>query len=259
MASYLAPPTSEGHWLPSPTDSTFSHATRFTHVPPTPTTNSTPSNLTPTTSTFNSWSRVDTNLKRMRFDRSFAVPRDHWSWLTHEDSQRRSRTRVEVRKIIDKRSDENAQKKMDPRFKLRLDHRLVCDGRSAVLAQLTIWQPLYGGCLDQSPWPPCSEFKHEGDERYTSQMDRFFPSPRVARNDTCNWQQGKLKRQTELDETLPVPWQPRYQSKHNHLTTFPWWNTINNPLESDPAANLKSVWHHIERVEKLLDETDDDY
>ena len=247
------------YWLPSPTDSTFSQAPHLTLVPPTPTTQATSSTITPTTFTFNLWSRIDTNIKRMRFDRSFAVPRDHWDWLTHEDSLKRSRTRVEVRRIMDRRRDEVALKKMDPRFKLQLDRRLTHDGLSAVLAKPTIWQPSYADSPDQSPWPPCSEFKHEGDERHTSQMDRFFPSPRLARNDTCNWQQGTLRLQTEMDETLPVPWQARYYSGTNHWRVFPWWNTINDPLESDPAANLRSVWHHVERVEKLLDETDDDY
>ena len=258
MAAHRTP-TPGAYWLPSPTDSTFSQAQRLTNVPPTPTTHGTSSTVTPTTFTFNLWSRIDANMKRMRLDRSFAAPRDHWDWLAHEEASSRSRTRVEVRKIIEQRSNEVALKNMDSRFKLQLDNRLVRDGLSAVLAKPTIWQPCYAASPDQSPWPPCAEFKHEGDERHTSQMDRFFPSPRLARNDSCNWQQVNLRPQTELDEVLPVPWQARYFSGTNHWRVFPWWNTINDPLESDPAANLKSVWHHIERVENLLNETDDDY
>ena len=259
MAAYH-PYAHAGHFTPSepsPLDGHYPQAHHFTPV------HLGGAILTPASFSLNIWNRIDSGMRRMRFDRSFTVPRNYYEFSEHADAARRAKARVEVRKILDNAKEAAFVERLDSRFKLKFlngnGDRILSDGRSAVLAQPSIWQPSYASCVDQSPWPPCTEFKHEGDERHTSQMDRFFPPPRQQRNETCNWQQGMLKRQAPMDETLPGPWAPRYWHLLNHQTNFPWWNTINEPLESDPAETLRSVWHHIERVERMLAETDDDY
>ena len=241
---------SPGYWNPNPLNGIVPYARQLiTTAPQTP--------------AGHAWQRVKSGLQTMTFDRSFAVPRDYWEWRALQDQAQQARTRVAVRRILANNRERAFINKMDNRFQLRIlngDHdELLSDGRSAVLGQPTIWQPYYASCMYQSPWPPCTEFKHEGNERFTSHMDRFLPFPRMHRNETCNWQYAWFKPQWPLDETLPHPWAPRYFHSLNELTNFPSWNTINDPLESNPRGNLDSVWHHIERTIDMLDGAEDDY
>jgi hypothetical protein len=79
---------------------------------------------------------------------------------------------------------------------------------SSVLCLPTIFTPNFElGKLHVAPWPSRSEMKYEGDDRIlTDKLHGRFPgAPRVAGNETVNWQQTKVIVQYDLENYHTVP------------------------------------------------------
>ncbi|KAL8741303.1 MAG: hypothetical protein Q9190_006076 [Brigantiaea leucoxantha] len=81
------------------------------------------------------------------------------------------------------------------------------DGRSAVLAQPTVWCQWYNATEEypEAPWPSKEEMKEEGDERHTSQFGRFLALPRNPGNETVTYKQRTPVTQHCLDKIWTIP------------------------------------------------------
>lgn len=87
------------------------------------------------------------------------------------------------------------------------------DGRSAVLAQRTIWSQQYVPSEEkpQAPWPTIEEMREEGDERATSEFGRFPGVPRMPGNETVAWRARAQLPQYPMDEVWRSPCKETYE------------------------------------------------
>ncbi|KAF4550243.1 Hypothetical protein D9617_18g034340 [Elsinoe fawcettii] len=85
---------------------------------------------------------------------------------------------------------------------------LASPGRSAVLAEPTIWSPAaVEGRPFTAPWPSIAEMKYEGDERVATSLDhgRFLPVPRYPSDvPGMGWSEVAFLPQEKMDEVLRV-------------------------------------------------------
>ncbi|KAL9599802.1 MAG: hypothetical protein Q9219_003588 [cf. Caloplaca sp. 3 TL-2023] len=82
------------------------------------------------------------------------------------------------------------------------------DGRSAVLAEETMWCP-WDEPSEQhplAPWPCKEEMMEEGDERHTSQFGRFLALPRNPGNETVSYKHRSPIKQHYMDRVWEVPY-----------------------------------------------------
>ena len=143
------------------------------------------------------------NLKVMRLDRSPAVPHTFEEWVEY-------RAGVAADKKAERRRKKAlmATNQSSPCLSiLPFAGRSFQDGRSAVLAQHTIWTSWddKNSFAGVAQWPLKCEFKEEGDERHTSGFGRFLPIPRVTGNETVVWKQKPYLDACVLDMVSPVP------------------------------------------------------
>ena len=153
------------------------------------------------------WKRLEPSIRRMRFDRSPAVPKNLEEYTVH------------VAQMAKEQADEQAKKleaaKADLEVAIRTGRKPVAlfgakhfgDGRCGVLGQKTIWarewSPEPG--RPAARWPDAGEFKEEGDERFTSSFGRFLPLLRYPGNETVNWKQRPRLLEYPFDVIMPVP------------------------------------------------------
>ena len=154
------------------------------------------------------WAKTQDALRRMRFDRSPAVPKNLHEYIdlmreiaqdTVEHEEEKMKTAAKMQRIDELNDRRPAQ---------LLSGITIDDGRVGVLGEKTIWSPNWTpepGVHPQALWPNAQEFKEEGDERFTSSYGRFFPIPRVPGNDTVVFKQRAILNAYPMDSVMPVP------------------------------------------------------
>ncbi|KAI4215697.1 MAG: hypothetical protein LQ351_001684 [Letrouitia transgressa] len=148
------------------------------------------------------WIRVRDGLKAMNFFNpnpnrsSCVIPRSFEEYLDHRAAYLDDRRERMKSKVPGKLHVDNA-----------LGGRSFDDGRSAVLAQPTVWCPWYSPSEEypEAPWPSKEEMREEGDERYTSQFGRFLALPRNPGNETVTYKQRTPITQRFLDRVWDIP------------------------------------------------------
>ena len=153
------------------------------------------------------WKRLEPNIRRMRLDRSPAMPRDLEEFVKHVAEYAKDKAEYMAQKIENAELDLEIAERTGRKPVLLFDAKRIGNGRCGVLGLTTIWSdgwtPEPGRPAVR--WPDAQEFKEEGDERFTSSFGRYFPLLRYPGNETVNWKQRPRLREYPLDEVMPVP------------------------------------------------------
>jgi hypothetical protein len=154
------------------------------------------------------WKRVESNLKRMRFDRSPFVPSTFEEYKAHFQGLQTERVlkemyhpeREKLQPVVldmDLVRHCGLEQHIDPE-QVALRRKNLCD--------LTVFAKDWKPTVDhpQAPWPCAQEFKEEGDERHTSGFGRYLPVPRAPVYGRINWKQNEYLEPYEMDKIHAV-------------------------------------------------------
>ena len=153
------------------------------------------------------WKSIDNNMRRMRLDRSPAVPRNIEEYAKHVAEWAKEEADTRDSQIATGYADVDMRTQLGrDRFKV-FDNHVYAGGRCGVLGLKTIWALNWTPEPDHPEvrWPDSQEFKEEGDERHTSNFGRFLPLLRWPGNETVNWKQRPRLIEYDLDKVMLVP------------------------------------------------------
>lgn len=171
------------------------------------------------------WKEIERNFIRLRFIDNFnpaIVPHNFNEYMVFRRDRAEGLANREARRLA-QRNPPNvwplsglAPVKIGPAF----GGKCFNDGRSAVLAQRTIWSRQYVPSVDkpQAPWPTIEEMREEGDERATSKFGRFPGLPRMPGNETAGWRARVQLQQHPMDEVWRRPSKETYEAARSEVT-----------------------------------------
>ena len=156
------------------------------------------------------WKKADSDIRKIRFDRSPFVPKTFEEYLEHQAEYNEMKTNESKEKLYQYETDREVKQR------LGIDKwpmpavwggKMFCDGRRGVLGHQTVWAHLWTPHPEHplASWPGPDEQREEGDERNTSGFGRFLPIPRVPGNPTVVWKQKGFLTQYPFDRVKPVP------------------------------------------------------
>lgn len=200
------------------------------------------------------WRGIETDLRR-NFPKSPFPPRTYAEWVEHQLAQRKRALQSKIHKAESLNDNQQwfyeegfdpsrkgqgrqylshegswlgIQPRPPPPITAPLHGRTFNDGRSAVLAEPTIWQREIADVLpgrEVASWPNTAEYKWEGDDRARSGVGRYLPLPRASGNDTVAWHQRPMLEPLPFDAVRKVP----------------TMEEVYSPVEEIPTADICSL------------------
>ena len=155
----------------------------------------------------NQWKRLESSLRRMRFDRCPAIPHDLEEFIGHLADIARDNANYAADKLAINEIDKMVNERIGRQPTIAFDSIWFGEGRVGVLGIKSIWARGWTPEKDHpiAHWPDAQELKEEGDERHTSNFGRCMPMLRCPGNETVNWKQLPELKQYPFDQVMHVP------------------------------------------------------
>ena len=154
------------------------------------------------------WRRLETNLRRMRFDRCPAIPQDFDEYISHLADVAREQADYAAGKLATTKTETAINERLERQPIVPFESiRRFRDPRLGVMGYKTIWAHSWIEEKDHpvAHWPDAQELKEEGDERHTSNFGRCMPMLRCPGNETVNWKQLPELTMYPFDQVMHVP------------------------------------------------------